>query len=103
MPVTFYLVPGVPDDFHWQCEIKGCRYSIDLLNLTTENLEMLNGETAAKLRLQDWSLSDPWIRLAFKAMVEGHRVKHLESWGLRCTEGPSGVYHGMYVLLRSLF
>lgn len=64
---------------------------------------MLNGETVAKLRLQDWSLSDPWVRFAFKVMVEDHRVKHLESWGLRCTEGPSGVYRGLYVFLLSPF
>jgi len=54
---------------------------------------MLDGETVAKLRLQDWSLGDPWVRLAFKAMVEDHRAKHLESWGLRCIGGSSGVYH----------
>ena len=54
---------------------------------------MLDGETAAKLRLQDWSSSDPWVGLAFKAMVEDHRVKHLETWGLRCIGGSSGVHH----------
>lgn len=103
VPAVFYIIPRIPDDFHWWCEIKGCYYSIDMLNLTTENLRMLNGETVAKLRLQDWSLSDTWVRLAFKAMVEDHRVKHLESWGLRCTIGPSGVPCGMYALLQHLF
>jgi hypothetical protein len=98
------LAPRVPDDFHWWCEIEGCHYNIDLLNLTKENLAMLDGETAAKLRLQDWSLSDPWVRLAFKAMVEDHRVKHLESWGLRCSAGSSGVYHvRIHSPLRSQF
>ncbi|KAF9642262.1 hypothetical protein BDM02DRAFT_3124723, partial [Thelephora ganbajun] len=63
---------------------------------------MLNGEAVAKLRLQDWSLSDPWVRLAFMTMVEDHRAKHLESWGLRCIEGPSGVCrprHSPFVIL----
>ncbi|KAF9654361.1 hypothetical protein BDM02DRAFT_3264890 [Thelephora ganbajun] len=90
VPIVFRLVPRIPDDFHWWCEIEGCYYNIDMLNLTGENLVMLDGETVAKLRLQDWSLSDPWVRLAFKAMVEDHRAKHLESWGLRCIKGPSG-------------
>jgi len=90
IPTTFYFVPGIPDDFHWWCEIDKCRYNIDFLNLTNENLAMLDGETATKLRLQDWSLSDPWVRLAFKTMVEDHRVKHLESWGLQCIGGSSG-------------
>lgn len=93
VPVTFHFAPRVPDDFHWWCEIERCYYKIDLLNLTDENLAMIDGGTAGKLRLQDWSLSDPWVRLAFKMMVEGHRVKHLESWGLRCIGGLSGVYH----------
>jgi len=90
VPMSFRLVPGIPDDFHWWCEIEGCHYNIDFLNLTEENLIMLDGETVAKLRLQDWSLSDPWVRLAFKAMVEDHRAKHLKSWGLVCTGGPHG-------------
>ena len=92
VPMTFRVVPRIPDDFHWWCEIERCQYNIDLLNLTNENLIMLDGATAGKLRLQDWSLSDSWVRLAFKAMVEDHRAKHLESWGLRCTGGLSGVY-----------
>lgn len=92
VPTTFHFVPRIPDDFHWWCEIEGCYYNIDFLNLTNENLATLDGETAAKLRLQDWSLGDPWVRLAFKTMVEDHRVKHLGSWGLRCTEGSYGVY-----------
>ena len=91
IPTTFCFAPRPPDDFHWWCEIENCRYNINLLDLTDENLVMLDGETAAKLRLQDWSLSDPWVRLTFKTMVEDHRVKHLESWGLRCIGGPSGV------------
>ena len=92
IPIAFRYAPRVPDNFHWWCDIEGCYYSIDLLNLTLENLTALDGETVAKLRLQDWSLSDPWVRLAFKAMVEDHRVGHLKSWGLRCLKGPSGVY-----------
>ena len=100
VPTTFCFAPRIPDDFHWWCEIEKCQYSIDFLNLTNENLAMLDGETAAKLRLQDWSLSDPWVRLAFKTMVEDHRVKHLESWGLRCIEGPSGVHRTRRPLLR---
>jgi len=92
VPTTFCFAPRVPDDFHWWCEIDKCQYNIDMLNLKDQNLAMLDGETAAKLRLQDWSLSDPWLRLTFKTMVEDHRVKHLESWGLRCIGGPSGVY-----------
>lgn len=103
VPTAFRFVPRVPDDFHWWCEIEGCHYNIDLLNLTKENLEMLDGGMTAKLRLQDWSLSDPWVRLAFKVMVEAHRAKHLESWGLRCTEGSSGVHHGIHSPLRPPF
>ena len=103
VPTAFRFVPRVPDDFHWWCEIEGCHYNIDLLNLTKENLEMLDGEMTAKLRLQDWSLSDPWVRLAFKVMVEAHRAKHLESWGLRCIEGSSGVHHGIHSPLRPPF
>jgi len=96
VPMAFRFVPRIPDDFRWWCEIEGCRYKIDLLDLTNENLAMVDGKTAAKLRLQDWSLSDPWVRLAFKVMVEDHRAKHLESWGLRCIEGPSGVHHSRH-------
>ena len=91
VPIAFQYTPRVPDNFHWWCDIEGCHYNIYLLNLTRENLGMLDGMTTAKLRLQDWSLSDPWVQLAFKTMVEDHRVKHLESWGLRCLRGPSGV------------
>lgn len=90
VPMAFRFAPRVPDDFHWWCDVEGCHYNIDLLNSTRENLAALDGETVAKLRLQDWSLCDPWVRLAFKTMVEDHRVKHLESWGLRCFNGPSG-------------
>jgi hypothetical protein len=89
--MAFRFAPRVPDDFDWWCDVEGCPYNIDLLNLTRENLMMLDDETVAKLRLQNWSLSDTWVRLAFKTMVEDHRVKHLESWGLRCLKGPSGV------------
>lgn len=93
--MSFRFAPRIPDDFHWWCEIENCYHDIDMLNLTVENLAMLDGETAAKLRLQDWSSSDPWVRLAFKAMVEDHRVKHLGSWGLKCTGRLYGVCHGM--------
>ena len=103
VPMTFRFTPRVPDDFHWWCEIEGCYYNIDMLNLTNENLAVLDGGTAGKLRLQDWSLSDPWVRLAFKTMVEGHRVKHLESWGLRCIEGLSGVYQHSSFIFRVPF
>jgi hypothetical protein len=92
MPIAFQYTPRIPDNFQWWCDVEGCHYNIYLLNLTQEDLAILDGETAAKLRLQDWSLSDPWVQLAFKVMVEDHRVKHLESWGLQCLRGPSGVY-----------
>ncbi|KAF9786950.1 hypothetical protein BJ322DRAFT_1052869 [Thelephora terrestris] len=91
IPSAFRYTPRVPDNFHWWCDVEGCHYNVDLLNLTRDDLTMLDGETAAKLRLQDWSLSDLWVRLAFKEMVEEHRVEHLKSWGLRCLKGPSGV------------
>ena len=101
--MTFRLAPRIPDDFHWWCEIEGCYYNIDFLNLTNKNLAMLDGETVARLRLQDWSLSDPWVRLAFKTMVEDHRGKHLESWGLRCIGGPSGVCYSRRSPFMTLF
>lgn len=91
VPIAFKYTPRVPDNFHWWCDVEGCHYNIYLLNLTQENLAILDGRTVAQLRLQDWSLSDPWVQLAFKAMVEDHRAKHLESWGLRCRNGLSGV------------
>jgi len=64
---------------------------------------MLDGETVAKLRLQDWSSSDSWVQLAFKAMLEDHRMKHLESWGLRCIAGSHGVYCETQYFLRTIF
>jgi hypothetical protein len=68
---TFRFAPRTPDDLRWRCGIEGCYNNIDVLNLTNKNLLMVDGEAVARTRLQDRSSSDPWVRLAFKTMVEG--------------------------------
>ncbi|KAF8078631.1 hypothetical protein FPV67DRAFT_1465886 [Lyophyllum atratum] len=57
--------------FEWQCP--DCNYTIDLLNLSKENLEVLPHDVAQRLQEMSWkSVRDGDIQTSFFTMVRGH-------------------------------
>ncbi|KAI0639421.1 hypothetical protein C8Q77DRAFT_1081053 [Trametes polyzona] len=85
IPTEFLHPPQPSATFKWACG--HCGYTIDLLRLTDENLDLagdlISGDGRRRLKANAWSIRDAWACRAFAYMVDGHREKHFDELGLR--------------------
>ena len=84
LPSAFFYPPQLTPTLKWTCAAPGCRYIIDLLNLTDEDLatNLVTEQEKARLRSKRWNVRETWVREAFAYMVDAHYDKHLDEWGI---------------------
>ncbi|EDR13790.1 uncharacterized protein LACBIDRAFT_322967, partial [Laccaria bicolor S238N-H82] len=84
IPQCVFDPPEIPPGrFTWFCCIPGCSYTIDLLNLTEENLNGLPEHTAYILKSKSWSsVRDSPVQQSLQHLVNIHYNSHLEEHGI---------------------
>jgi hypothetical protein len=84
LPPCLWHPPDLPDStFLWQCPIHACKYTIDMLNLTDENVKCLDREGARFLRAKRWRISEEKVVSRFYDMVSDHWNDHLALKGIK--------------------
>ena len=92
LPSAFFYPPQLTPTLKWMCAAPGCRYIVDLLNLTDENLATDNITERDKqlLRSKRWTVREVWVREAFAYMVDKHHSHHMKEWGIQVEQDKYG-------------
>jgi len=79
IPPEFWNPPRPPGlDFRWLCPASKCTYSIDMLNLSSENTKGLDAALNAFLRDKEWKkITDAKAMKGFYTMVSNHYNEHM--------------------------
>ncbi|KAF8969445.1 hypothetical protein BDZ97DRAFT_1915399 [Flammula alnicola] len=81
-PHFCFRVPRIPNGgFTWRCP--GCSHTIDLLNISPQNLGLLPNETVRILSGKSWRVHDDPVQDALFLMVSHHyKIDHLNANGM---------------------
>ncbi|KAI0068200.1 hypothetical protein BV25DRAFT_1818582 [Artomyces pyxidatus] len=100
IPREFYARPAFPPDFVWVCPLGDCRHTIDLLNLTDEDVRgARRGGQRVFLRRQPWKVGDEQRTRMFYDLVSAHWQAHMPELGLELAVNQDGVKEVSDVLL----
>jgi hypothetical protein len=79
IPPGFWNPPQPPGlDFKWHCPASKCRYTINMLDLSSENTKGLDSATNAFLRVKKWrKITEPRVMRGFYTMVSDHYNDHM--------------------------
>ncbi len=87
VPLFCLEAPTIRDGFFtWTCPGRGCDYTLDLLNLSRENLSRLPRDVVRILNDKAWKTKDVTIRKALGTLVSHHYEVHLNQTGVHVTK-----------------
>lgn len=83
VPPFCRLKPKLPiGRWVWHCLGPNCRYQINMLKLTAENLKGLSSKMTEWLRLGEWDLGHPLTQAGWRQMIEMHYDEHMRVAGV---------------------